>query len=552
MRCRCINRFTTLECVTIFATSVVILICFAVINKTFLKDVIFAENRYDFIEEYETGFESTASKLLSLDKTGYLFAQEQARFNNGKLKKSVRENKKILPELENETHYTFIDNSIIEHNPNIDDNLPPDSYKWYLKDQKYSVDCNLQLPKKWLVYLRSHRTGSQTLSNIFYRYGELNNLYFALPNAPTFKHYWPLRFHHSHVDKSLINKVAPNFLIDVARTQVSRIKSFVSRETVFIGVVRNPIDHFQSLYDYMDISYFMALISNGTDLFSEFASNPLEKTSQFVNKTKKYEPIFDLIKNPQLYDLGFEKKDYKTKLDLKFLIREIDEQFDFVLVNEYMDESLVLLQRKLCWQLSDVIYLKQRVRKNRQPISEKTKKDILRWNQEDEFLYNYFNESLWETLFKQDKTFWDDVKKLKSLSAHLNNKCVESEDKTVSLSKKEGVWKRDTFYSGKESNSDKVFIPRKHISKEVLWICERALLNEIEYISLLKTKQRQLILKENAELWGKSYFVDNNENKHFDYPIKNKRFLVENKKIENDEALTVKEETDEENTEVLL
>lgn len=36
-----------------------------------------------------------------------------------------------------------------------------------------------------------------------------------------------------------------------------------------------------------------------------------------------------------------------------------------MLVAEYIDESLVLLQRLLCWDLTDVTYLKQRVRQYR-------------------------------------------------------------------------------------------------------------------------------------------------------------------------------------------
>lgn len=42
-------------------------------------------------------------------------------------------------------------------------------------DQK---TCN---PKRNVVFLRTHKTGSSTLQAILYRYGELNNLTFALP-----------------------------------------------------------------------------------------------------------------------------------------------------------------------------------------------------------------------------------------------------------------------------------------------------------------------------------------------------------------------------------
>ena len=75
----------------------------------------------------------------------------------------------------------------------------------------------------------------------------------------------------------------------------------------------------------------------------------------------------------QLFDLGFDKEDYKTKLQLEFVVQKLEDQLDLVLIGEYMDESLVLLQRLLCWQLNDVVYLKQRVRRHREPIKAKVR-----------------------------------------------------------------------------------------------------------------------------------------------------------------------------------
>jgi len=38
-------------------------------------------------------------------------------------------------------------------------------------------------------------------------------------------------------------------------------------------------------------------------------------------------------------------------------------EFDFVMIAEHMDESLVMLQDMLCWPLVDFTYLKQNERK---------------------------------------------------------------------------------------------------------------------------------------------------------------------------------------------
>ena len=103
-------------------------------------------------------------------------------------------------------------------------------------------------------------------------------------------------------------------------------------------------------------------------------------------------------------------------------------------------------------------------------------------------------------------------------------------------------------FKGKESSFEEVIYPRQHVAKELKWLCERVLLSEREYVALLKTKQRQIILKENEQVWQKKYFINKNENKHFNYPLKN----TEEKIIEDEEPLTLKEEAEEENTEFLL
>ena len=35
-------------------------------------------------------------------------------------------------------------------------------------------------------------------------------------------------------------------------------------------------------------------------------------------------------------------------------IQELDKQFDFVLIAEFFDESLVILTKMLCWELEEV------------------------------------------------------------------------------------------------------------------------------------------------------------------------------------------------------
>jgi len=78
------------------------------------------------------------------------------------------------------------------------------------------------------VLLKTHRSGSGTLANILYRYGDLNQLEFALPKHRSYDFYWPLHFNPSFADKKYLNSTPPNLLIN-ARYSPDTMASFMSK-----------------------------------------------------------------------------------------------------------------------------------------------------------------------------------------------------------------------------------------------------------------------------------------------------------------------------------
>ena len=58
-------------------------------------------------------------------------------------------------------------------------------------------------------------------------------------------------------------------------------------------------------------------------------------------------------KNQQLWDLGLNHTDMEDEKLVDIKIEELKSQLDFVLIAEYFDESLVLLSKILCWDLSE-------------------------------------------------------------------------------------------------------------------------------------------------------------------------------------------------------
>lgn len=58
------------------------------------------------------------------------------------------------------------------------------------------------------------------------------------------------------------------------------------------------------------------------------------------------------------FDFGLWIIDYYKIEVVCDVILDIDDKFILVLIYEYLDELLVLMKWKLCWELDDVLYLK--------------------------------------------------------------------------------------------------------------------------------------------------------------------------------------------------
>ena len=62
------------------------------------------------------------------------------------------------------------------------------------------------------------------------------------------------------------------------------------------------------------------------------------------------------------FDLGLEQKSFTEDEKISEFVDELSKKLHLVLIADYFDESLVLLKRLLCWDLEDIIYVKQKMR----------------------------------------------------------------------------------------------------------------------------------------------------------------------------------------------
>ena len=138
-------------------------------------------------------------------------------------------------------------------------------------------------------------------------------------------------------------------------------------------------------------------------------------------------PTSIIGKNQQLWDLGMNHIDMEDPHLVDAKINQLDSQLHLVLIAEHFDESLILLANLLCWDLSDVRYLKQNARKSSKvsSISESSRAQLQNWLRSDYKLYNHFEKKLQYLIDQYGRDqMAKDVETLQKLNEDLKSECV--------------------------------------------------------------------------------------------------------------------------------
>ncbi|XP_068754560.1 galactose-3-O-sulfotransferase 2-like isoform X1 [Montipora capricornis] len=341
------------------------------------------------------------------------------------------------------------------------------------------IPCSSKRPMQNVVFLRTHRSGSRTIANIMYRYGDLNDLEFALPKQKSYDFYWPLLFNPSFVDKKYLDVTPPNLLIN-ARYSPDTMTSFMSKDSFFVAIIRKPSSHFESVFNGYQIDTVLGM-HNFTDPLDEFLNKPRQYLLQYLKEKPRFDMNLNMVKNGQTFDLGLQHKYYNDPLMIERHINDLAEKIDLVLIMEYFDESLVLLKRELCWDLDDVVYFKLNQRSQEYKQLELTPQQEMKingWNSADAALYDFFNNSLWDKIEKQDQTFYQEVAELRRKAKNLEEDCIHSYETNLDTGEIE----------------IKFLANMANVNK---YLCEKMIMTEESYVQYLKKKVNMKIDEHN-------------------------------------------------------
>lgn len=168
------------------------------------------------------------------------------------------------------------------------------------------------------------------------------------------------------------------------------------------------------------------------------------------------------------FDLGLRTTDYHKTEVVRDAILDIDDKFTLVLIYEHLDESLVLMKRKLCWELDDVLYLKFHYQLHGENalhnINSNITEQIYRWNKADAMLYQYFNKTLWNEIRLEGKNFADELREFRTKHYEMERDCL-----------------------GLQVNLEKIALNTK-VTSFNRYFCQKMLLREIEYVHYFRRK----------------------------------------------------------------
>ncbi|XP_069817580.1 galactosylceramide sulfotransferase [Dendropsophus ebraccatus] len=347
---------------------------------------------------------------------------------------------------------------------------------------KYNSTKNLELhcfPRHNLMFLKTHKTGSSTILNILFRYGEKHQLRFAFPNGRNdfdYPHYfqrWQVKGYHPGL--------CYNIICNHMRYRHSEVNLLIPPDTVFLTVLRNPALLFESSFQ-----YFLHLIPLTWKLPGDESE---QKMDSFLHNPMNYYDSSGFnaqyLHNLMTFDLGYDNEMDIEDPRVSNILKQLDSRFHLVMLLEYFDESLLLLRDYLCWDMDDVLYFKLNARKDSRGsrLSPEIYRLALEWNALDTLIYKHFNATFWRKVkqYGVDR-MKNDVIELRRRNEELKQECIAGGG-PVDASKIQESWLQPWQPVGRTLIQG--YNLRKNISSKHKQLCRDMLTPEIQYMGRL-------------------------------------------------------------------
>ncbi|KAK3709617.1 hypothetical protein RRG08_013900 [Elysia crispata] len=285
-----------------------------------------------------------------------------------------------------------------------------------------------------VILAKVHKAASSTMQNIFLRFALSRNLSLLLPRKGT-----SISEHSKYFGReSIVPHPQGKQFYDILCSHVifdeRQLSKYFPETAVRVAIVREPLEQSLSALKYYLTNFPTPSLNNGLNKHKEdpingFFRNPKHFYSGWRGPSASH------INNRMSVDLGFDLDAFeaskKNKTKIHAFLRQVEDQFDMVLVSDYFDESLVLMRRVLRWPMKDIIYLKVNVAKtNVNPVWRKRlilnstlARKFREWDEIDFQLYDHFQKVFSETI-QREPFFQEELKAFRTIQMDVKYFCV--------------------------------------------------------------------------------------------------------------------------------
>lgn len=331
-------------------------------------------------------------------------------------------------------------------------------------------------PKVNIMFMKTHKTASSTLLNILFRFGEKHKLKFAFPDGRN-DFFYPSPFLCSQV-KDYHPGECFNIVCNHMRFDAQEVSKLLPADAVYITILRDPADLFESSFHYYRRAVPLTWRINGEDKLAEFLRQP-----RAFYTPEAFNSFY--LKNLLFFDFGFNNNLEADDPNVARAIHTLSQHFHLVLIAEHFDESLVLLKDTLCWSLDDLLFFKLNARKGSSVsrLTPEMRAKALEWNAADWRLYLHFNATFWTRVEAYGrKRMEQEVRELRRRNAEMKEICVEGGGAVE-------AWKiQDRSLLPWQPVGESSILGynlRKNINPKYRTLCRKMLTPEIEYLSEL-------------------------------------------------------------------
>ena len=211
-------------------------------------------------------------------------------------------------------------------------------------NRKQKTSAQTCQPKKNIVFIKTFKTASSTLNVLLSRFAMKNNLSIHGHEGCLYPDLFygncplpGLKLNYSTLGKS--NIIADHISYD--RTVLSDV---MPEDTIYVTMLRQPLDQLISRLNFRGYS-------------------------NVVDPVKKYKNMKDFGASTEY---RYQRWDSWRQLNIPHnvisqefpsFLTQLEKELDLVTITEQFDLSLLLLRRKLCWDISDMLYMKLKAAK---------------------------------------------------------------------------------------------------------------------------------------------------------------------------------------------